>query len=135
MITSRMITSDVVNAHVERLVRLQGSDADRFIPGADVLKLMCAGHQPTNDVRHQFGSLSTEEARTATQHLRRFLPLAGMDGLPGMHKLTESLKAWDDKRCSAELLKELVDTGFRLHKTSRENRELAERVAKLRVHG
>jgi hypothetical protein len=107
------------------------SNADRFIKNLDVLNLLCMSHQRTNDVRHQFKPLSKEDARTATQHICRFLPLAGVDGQQRLGKLTNSLKAWDEKRCSAELIEELGEKGFKLHMTSRENKELQEKVREL----
>ncbi len=107
------------------------ANAARYIQGLDVLGLIRAQHAVTNDVRHRFGTADAEEACAATQHLRRFCTLAGLDGLRNLPRLLEALKAWEERRCAAEVVKELKETGFKLLMAKREKDALVGRIKEL----
>ncbi len=110
--------------------RLIGS-AQGFIQGLDVLNLIKQQHLLTNDVRHRFASATVEDARAATQHLRRFCQLARIPEGEGLATLIDYLKAWDDRRSYAELVKDVNDLGYRYQIEKKSAKEMAERVSEL----
>ncbi len=105
--------------------------ADRFLPDLDALHLLKDQHRITNAVRHDFASIDVEEARAATHLLKKFCTLYGAADLPSLPRLFEALKAWDDKRCAADLSRELVALGYKLQLAGRDNRKLTEQVQEL----
>jgi hypothetical protein len=80
-----MLAPDALNSHIDRLIdsfrEELKSNTDGFIKNLDVLSLLCMDHQRTNDVRHQFKTMSVEDARVTTRHISRFMPLAGIIGV------------------------------------------------------
>jgi superfamily I DNA/RNA helicase len=106
-------------------------NADRFLPELSALLDLKMQHQVTNVVRHRFGAFDADEARCAVQHLRRFCALVGVQDLPNLAKLEESLKAWDDRRSAIDMMRELTERGFKLLMLGRENKTLMERVQQL----
>ena len=72
-----------------------------------------------------------DEANSATHNLKRFCSLAGLDGFRNLPKLLEALKAWEEKRCAAEVLKELTETGFKLVLARQERTALVGRIKEL----
>jgi len=117
--------SSYLNEFRDRLIK----KANRFIPGLDVLDLIKQQHQITNDVRHQFFSATIEDARAATQHLRRFCVLAGIPDSEGFRRVLEYLKAWDERRSYAELVKEINDLGYRFQVERMSAKEMSKRIA------
>lgn len=107
------------------------SKATGYIPHLDVLGLIRQQHFLTNDVRHRFAAATVEDARTATQHLRRFCQLAGIPEGEGLATLIEYLKAWDDRRSYAELIRDMNDLGYRYQIEKKSAKEMAERVSEL----
>ena len=105
--------------------------ADAYIPGLEVLGLIKQQHSLTNEVRHRFGKASVEDARAATQHLRRFCQLAKIPEGEGQKILMEYLKAWDDRRSYADLVKEVKDLGYRYQLAKNDAKAMTERVSAL----
>jgi hypothetical protein len=110
--------------------RLIGS-AQGFIKELEVLGLIKQQHLLTNDVRHRFAKASVEEARAATQHLRRFCSLAGVPQSEGLSLVLDYLKAWEERRSMGELVKELNDLGYRYQVEKKTAKEMALRVEAL----
>jgi len=103
--------------------------SERFIPELEAIGKLKIQRQLTNGVRHEFGALHPEEARSAVELLCSFARLAGFETSPGMGKLEECLCQWDDKRSPYELCRELAALGFRLHEESRRSAEMTRRLA------
>jgi hypothetical protein len=104
---------------------------NEYIPGLDVLGLLSRSHDLTNHVRHRFAPLATETARASTQHLVRFCALAEIEGGDALRKVKEYLVAWDERRSTGELVKALVDTGFKLQLEKDHAKKLTGRVGEL----
>ena len=119
--------SSYINEFRDRLVK----NAARFIPGLDVLNLIKQQHQITNDVRHRFSPATVEDARAATQHLKRFCALAGIPDGDGFRSVLEYLKAWDDRRSYPELVKEINDLGYRFQLERSSSKEMTKRITDL----
>ena len=107
------------------------ANARGYIPGLDVLNLMKLQHQLTNEVRHRFSEASEDEARAATQHLRRFLSLASIQESVAFKALLAPLDVWEDRRSKGELAHELANLGVRLRNERKSATEMAARVAAL----
>jgi hypothetical protein len=75
--------------------------------------------------------LSVQDALAATQQLQRFCSLAGIPEGEGLSAVKEYLKAWDDRRCFGDLVKEVNEIGFRYQVEKKSAKEMSERVAAL----
>ncbi|MBL8966505.1 MAG: ATP-binding domain-containing protein [Spirochaetaceae bacterium] len=102
-----------------------------WVPALDVLNALKGAHKPTNDVRHRFAALDVAQARSATQHLKRFCQLANIPSCEELARLDAYLKAWDDRKAVGELQEELAALKKQMGKTADEVREKSERLAAL----
>ena len=103
--------------------------SERFIPEFEAIGKLKIQRQLTNGVRHQFGALHPEEARSAVELLCSFALLSGFEGSPAVAKLEECLCQWDEKRSPYELCRELAALGFRLHEESKKSAQMTRRLA------
>jgi hypothetical protein len=107
--------------------------SERFIPELESIGKLKLQRQLTNGVRHEFGALHPEEARSAVELLCSFARLAGFESSPGMGMLEECLCQWDDKRSPYELCRELAALGFRLHEESKRSAQMTRRLAEYEI--
>jgi hypothetical protein len=107
--------------------------SERFIPELEAIGKLKLQRQLTNGVRHEFGALHPEEARSAVELLCSFARLAGFESSPGMGMLEECLCQWDDKRSPYELCRELAALGFRLHEESKRSAQMTRRLAEYEI--
>ena len=107
------------------------SHTREYIHDLGVLHLLKMQHQLTNDARHQFAAATTEEARAATQHLRKFCSLAGIQKSEALEGVLKYLEAWEDQRSHGALIREVQDLGMRLQIERRSSSEMTARVAAL----
>jgi hypothetical protein len=103
--------------------------SERFIPELEAIGKLKLQRQLTNGVRHEFGALHPEEARSAVELLCSFARLAGFESSPSMELLQECLSLWDEKRSPYELCRELAALGFRLHEESKRGAEMTRHLA------
>ena len=96
-----------------------------------ILGLLARNHSSTNGVRHRFEALTAEDARAATHHAIRFCALAGIDGSTLLKRLEEALVAWNERRCTAELLQDLVEARRRLTLTADGSASMTKAVSEL----
>ena len=102
-----------------------------FIQGLDTLTQIKNQHKLTNDIRHMFVSATVDDARAATQHLRRFCSLANVPEDDSLKKVVSYLEAWDDRRCHGDLVKELNELGYKYHLDKKTSEQMAERLTAL----
>lgn len=104
-----------------------------YVKGLDVLGLIAKQHQLTNEVRHKFSKADIEDARAATFHLQKFCALAGIPEEDGLRSVLEYLKAWEERRSYAELVKEVGDLGYRFQMEKKSAKEMADRLERLQA--
>jgi hypothetical protein len=112
-------------------LRGDGLSSQAFSP---VLNKIEKEHALTNDVRHEFKTLTQEEARAATFNFKRFCSLVDV-AHPALQKLEDSLKQWEQHKTPAEAREQLARLKIDLDKTQRESRMLshdAERFEEIR---
>lgn len=115
----------LVDAFIEKAEKRHGG----WVPSLDALRAMKAAHKPTNAVRHEFAALDVGQARSATQHLKRFCQIANIPPCDELAKLDAYLKAWDERKPVGELKEELEALKRQIGKTAEEVREKSERLA------
>lgn len=67
---------------------------DEFIDGLTCLARLGKQHFFTNEVRHAFETLDSQEAASATHLFVTFCTLIGLGDYPEVRKLAESLQGW-----------------------------------------
>jgi hypothetical protein len=100
-------------------------------PSLAVLGLLRNAHEPTNAVRHNFAALDVTRAREATQQLRRFCQVAGIDCPQELAKLERYLLAWDERKAAGALREELEAIRRALGAIGASGSSLHERIAEL----
>jgi len=119
----------LVDAFIAKAISRNGG----WVPSLDVLRAMKSAHKPTNEVRHLFADLDVAQARSATQHLKRFCQLACIPACDELSRLESYLKAWDDRRAVGELYEEVSALKRQIGRTTEEVREKSERLAALEL--
>lgn len=100
-------------------------------PSLGVLSLIKNAHEPTNAVRHHFAELEVNRAREATQHLRSFCSLSGIDCPEELAILERYLLAWDERRPVGALVDELAAIRKALGAIGTKGPRLLDRIAAL----
>jgi hypothetical protein len=100
-----------------------------FVAGLDFIHPALLQHQLTNDVRHLFASAQTDEARVATQHLRRFCEVSGIPKEKGLDGVLGCLKAWEERASISEISEELKRTREKLKTETRNATAMAGKLA------
>jgi len=100
-------------------------------PSLAVLGLLRNAHEPTNAVRHNFAAMDVTRAREATQHLRRFCQVSGIDCPQELARLERYLLAWDERRPAGALHEELEAIRRALGAIGASGSGLHERIAEL----
>jgi len=100
-------------------------------PSLAVLGLLRNSHEPTNAVRHNFAAMDVTRAREATQQLRRFCQVAGIDCPQELAKLERYLLAWDERKPAGALREELEAIRRALGAIGASGSSLHERIAEL----
>ncbi len=118
----------ILNLFRDELIRRANG---HFIQGLDTLTQIKNQHKLTNDIRHMFVSATVDDARAATQHLRRFCSLANVPEDDSLEKVVSYIEAWDDRRCRGDLVKELNELGYKYHLDKKTSEQRAERLAAL----
>lgn len=131
VIVSENFDDDSFYFYIDSFRELLRSKKQGFIPGLDVLGMIIKQHKITNEVRHRFGMVDSEEARAATHNLRRFWDLADLPGLKELSKLEEYLSLWEEKRSLKEVKDELSSLCFKLHIAQNDVKQLTEQVEQL----
>ncbi len=75
---------------------------DVFIPGLGSLGQLGHQHGLTNQVRHSFEYMDAQEAAAATSLFITFCTLTGIDGMPQVGKLSDSLSLWKERLSHVE---------------------------------
>lgn len=86
-----------------------------------------------NSVRHHFARISREEYEAALARLFIFIERLGIDDariVGQIGRLQESLRVWTSRKSHFDDFEELMQTGFRLAKSLRENRDLRDELDK-----
>jgi superfamily I DNA/RNA helicase len=104
---------------------------NRYTPQMSCIQGLRQQHDLTNKARHSFGTAGEEDARTATKLLKDFCHLAGIPETESLQAVIANLKAWDERRCVGDLVKELYDIGYRYQLEKKSSKEMAERVKAL----
>jgi hypothetical protein len=100
-------------------------------PSLAVLGLLRNAHEPTNAVRHNFAAMDVTRAREATQHLRRFCQVSGIDCPQELARLERYLLAWDERKPAGALREELEAIRRSLGAIGASGSGLHERIAEL----
>lgn len=101
------------------------SRADRQVFGT-----ICAQHRPTNRVRHDFASVTTEEARSATHTFLRWCRIVGFDH-PALGHLETYLERWSGKVSTLRREAEIEQLRGELSKLRRDYRAVEPQLAEL----
>lgn len=91
-----------------------------------VIWRLCREHRCTNEVRHGFIRLSSDEAIGATKNFLDFCRLTGIDDR-SLEQFQQDLNSWRDAAFSLEQHRELITLRHSVRSLSRENSELRER--------
>ncbi len=99
---------------------------DDFIDGLSCLARLGKQHFFTNEVRHAFETLDTQEAASATHLFVTFCTLIGLGDYPEVRKLAESLDGWRVRASVIEQAGVLKSMQQELKGLQAKNRELLE---------
>jgi hypothetical protein len=105
------------------VLKSRGVPAERLAPLTRISK----EHLLTNQVRHAFARLDTEEVLAATHNFLAFCDVCGIDSRT-LAALRAGLQAWDDKRSPLERSAELRRVRDELVAARQDNRRLLERL-------
>ena len=96
-----------------------------------LFKLLESAEPRTNLVRHQFKTLSAEEAKAALYLLFDFVEVFNLPNEDLIKALTETLVTWDNRKTPLETAKELETVNKELKRLSKENSNMVVKVSEL----
>ncbi|MDC7244952.1 MAG: UvrD-helicase domain-containing protein [Sphaerochaetaceae bacterium] len=125
------ITFDaLINEFREECIE-KAKESHEYDQRIECLNSLKQSHILTNNVRHRFDRLNSEDARVATSLLQKFCLLSEINENEVLRKLNEFLSLWDERRPLGELWQELQRIYAMNRQVIAENGSLADQVANL----